>query len=182
MWHVGLIGAGIVLVSVIAIMLFSSIGGVTGEYLGAVASLTFIAGFVIVLFSPMISKKWKYNPPATNRTVPQPSGYTTDGKPIYPVVGYTSDGAPVTADRAVGVGPQILNTNSMAIAALVSSLVLAPLGIVFGHIALKQITRTNEAGRGLAIAGLVVGYLFTALAIVAIVATAVTLSSIGSAP
>jgi hypothetical protein len=58
-------------------------------------------------------------------------------------------------------------TNGMAIAALVSALagltlscgLLAPLGIVFGHIALSQIKRTGENGRGMAIAGLVIGYL-----------------------
>ena len=49
-------------------------------------------------------------------------------------------------------------TNPMAIAALVSSLVLAPLGIIFGHISLSQIKRTGEDGRGLAIAGLAIGY------------------------
>lgn len=54
-------------------------------------------------------------------------------------------------------------TNSMAIAALVSSLLLAPLGIVFGHIALSQINRTGEDGRGLAIAGLVIGYILTGM-------------------
>lgn len=56
-------------------------------------------------------------------------------------------------------------TNSMAIAALVCSLVLAPLGIVFGHIALSQINRTGEDGRGLAIAGLIIGYIFTAIGV-----------------
>ena len=56
-------------------------------------------------------------------------------------------------------------TNSMAIAALVSSLVLAPLGIIFGHIALSQIKHTGEDGKGLAIAGLVIGYLFTGFAL-----------------
>ena len=60
-------------------------------------------------------------------------------------------------------------TNSMAIAALVSSLVLAPLGIVFGHIALSQIKQTGEDGRGLAIAGLVIGYVFTAIALLWVV-------------
>ncbi len=53
--------------------------------------------------------------------------------------------------------------NAMAIAALVSAFVLAPLGIVFGHIALSQIRRTDEDGKGLAIAGLVVGYVVTGL-------------------
>ncbi len=59
--------------------------------------------------------------------------------------------------------PPVRQTNSMAIAALVSSLVLAPLGIVFGHMALSQIKRSGDDGRGLAIAGLVIGYVTTAL-------------------
>lgn len=37
--------------------------------------------------------------------------------------------------------------NAMAIAALVSAFVLAPLGIVFGHVALSQIRRTDEDGK-----------------------------------
>lgn len=55
--------------------------------------------------------------------------------------------------------------NSTAITALASTLVLAPLGIIFGHIALNQIKTSHEGGRGLAIGGLVIGYLFTAIAI-----------------
>ena len=57
-------------------------------------------------------------------------------------------------------------TNGMAVAALVCSILVAPLGIVFGHISLSQIKRTGEDGRGLAIAGLVIGYLVTALSVV----------------
>ena len=53
----------------------------------------------------------------------------------------------------------------MAIASLVCAFLFAPLGIVFGHISLSQIKRTGEEGRGLAIAGLVIGYLVDALAI-----------------
>ena len=60
-------------------------------------------------------------------------------------------------------------TNTMAIAALVSAVVFAPLGIVFGHISLSQIKRTGEEGRGLAIAGLVIGYLVTVLTVIAVV-------------
>ncbi len=60
-------------------------------------------------------------------------------------------------------------TNAMAIAALVSAVLFAPLGIVVGHIALSQIKRTGEEGRGLAIAGLVIGYLVTVLTVVAVV-------------
>jgi len=57
----------------------------------------------------------------------------------------------------------------MAIVALVSALVFAPLGIVFGHIALTQIRRTDEDGKGLAIAGLVIGYVLTGLFLLVIV-------------
>ncbi len=94
-----------------------------------------------------------------------PIGYTTDGQPIYPVVGYTTDGRPVTADRAVAVRPAATGTNSMAIVALITGLTIAPLGIVFGHIALSQINQTGQSGRGLAIAGLVLGYVSLAAVI-----------------
>jgi peptidyl-prolyl cis-trans isomerase B (cyclophilin B) len=65
--------------------------------------------------------------------------------------------------------PPPRRTNAMAIAALVSAFVVAPLGIVFGHIALSQIRRSDEDGRGLAIAGLVLGYVFTGLYLLLIV-------------
>ena len=64
-------------------------------------------------------------------------------------------------------------TNGMAIASLVCAFLFAPLGIVFGHLSLSQIKRTGEEGRGLAIAGLVIGYLATALAILVVVVSAV---------
>jgi hypothetical protein len=55
----------------------------------------------------------------------------------------------------------------MAIASLVCSLsgllcgVGALLGIIFGHIALSQIKRNGQEGRGLAIAGTIIGYVVT---------------------
>ncbi|NKZ09629.1 DUF4190 domain-containing protein [Mycolicibacterium septicum DSM 44393] len=65
--------------------------------------------------------------------------------------------------------PPSAHTNGMAVASLVSAVLFAPLGIVFGHISLSQLKRTGEQGRGIAIAGLVIGYVMTALAIVATV-------------
>lgn len=59
-------------------------------------------------------------------------------------------------------------TNGLAIAAFVCPLVfcvLFPLGIIFGHIALSQIARTGEGGRGLAIAGLVISYVLAAIVV-----------------
>jgi hypothetical protein len=49
-------------------------------------------------------------------------------------------------------------TNTMAVLSLVFAFLFWPLAIVFGHVARTQIARTGERGRGLATAGLVLGY------------------------
>jgi peptidyl-prolyl cis-trans isomerase B (cyclophilin B) len=77
-------------------------------------------------------------------------------------------------------------TNGMAIASIICAFLFAPLGILFGHISLSQIKRTGEEGRGLAVAGLVIGYLLTLLAVVAVVLSAIVLvllaSSVNTGP
>lgn len=52
-----------------------------------------------------------------------------------------------------------LHTNTYAILSLVFAFVFFPLGLIFGIIALSQIKKTNEDGRGLAIAGIIVSSL-----------------------
>ncbi len=59
--------------------------------------------------------------------------------------------------------------NVMAILAFVFGWNLGPLGVIFGHIALNQIKTTGERGRGLAIAGLIFGYLWLTLILVWVV-------------
>jgi hypothetical protein len=56
-------------------------------------------------------------------------------------------------------------TNTMAILSLVFAFVFWPLAIIFGHIGKRQITRTGEAGGGLATAGLIMGYLWLGLTV-----------------
>jgi hypothetical protein len=51
----------------------------------------------------------------------------------------------------------------MAILALVMAFVFAPAGLVLGLIARKQIRQTGEDGAGLALAGIIVGGIATAL-------------------
>ncbi|WP_197373484.1 peptidylprolyl isomerase [Mycolicibacterium baixiangningiae] len=68
-----------------------------------------------------------------------------------------------------GAYPPPRSTNAWAVAALVCAFLFAPLGIVFGHLSLSQIKRTGEDGRGLALAGLIIGYVMTALTIVVVV-------------
>jgi len=60
--------------------------------------------------------------------------------------------------------------NALAIVALVLSFVFSIGGIVCGHLALSQIKRTGESGREMALAGLIIGYVLTAAAILAVLA------------
>ncbi|MGN9911871.1 DUF4190 domain-containing protein [Phytohabitans sp. LJ34] len=87
----------------------------------------------------------------------QPYGgqYST---PQYGAQGY---GTPQYA--AGGYPPQSSSTNVMAILSLVFAFIFAPVGIVLGHIAKKQIKERGEQGSGLATAGLVLSYIFTGL-------------------
>lgn len=52
-------------------------------------------------------------------------------------------------------------TNTLAIVAFISSFFVHILGIILGHIALSQIKRTGEGGRGLALAGTIIGYILS---------------------
>lgn len=67
-------------------------------------------------------------------------------------------------------------TNTMAIIAFVSVWFISIVGIVLGHMALSEIRRTGERGRGLAIAALVLGYASVALLAVIGIALAVAAS------
>src|SRR3954464_13627305 len=73
---------------------------------------------------------------------------------------------------------QVPTTNSMAIAALVCSLLFPPLGIVFGHVARSQIRRSGEGGRGLALGGSIISYVIIVLSIAFIVISTVILVQI----
>ncbi|CAN5241512.1 hypothetical protein BH11ACT5_BH11ACT5_21060 [soil metagenome] len=53
-------------------------------------------------------------------------------------------------------------TNTLSILALVAAFVVSVAGVVLGIIALAQIHRTREGGRGLAIAAIIIGVLVTA--------------------
>lgn len=88
-------------------------------------------------------------------------GYTTDGRPVFAQVGFTSDGIPVLADELDVRYParSAVGTNALAIVALVLGIFGGVLAIPVGHVSLNQIRRSGESGRGLAVAGLVLGYL-----------------------
>ena len=56
----------------------------------------------------------------------------------------------------------------MAVLAIISAFLVAPLGVVFGAIGRRQTRRTGQNGKGLATAGLVLGVVFTLLGVGAI--------------
>lgn len=61
-------------------------------------------------------------------------------------------GAPAPVLRPAG-------THSLALSSLITGLIaFFPLAIAFGHVALRDIDRTGQGGRGVALAGLVLGY------------------------
>ena len=62
-------------------------------------------------------------------------------------------------------------TNGMAIASLITGILgINLLAWIFGGIALSQIKRTGQNGRGMALAGIVLGVLWVALVIILMVA------------
>jgi hypothetical protein len=86
---------------------------------------------------------------------------------------------PPPAIYAQPVVPRYSQTNGLAVASLVASMVWmwwigSIAGVVFGHVALSQIKQSQglQTGRGLAIAGLVLGYIGIVGGVVAVIAAA----------
>jgi hypothetical protein len=78
---------------------------------------------------------------------------------------------------------QTTRINIFAIVALVTGVLgMAVIPIVFGHISLSQIKKTGEQGRGMAIAGLVLGYLALVAIVIIIVAAVALVVSAASMP
>lgn len=86
------------------------------------------------------------------------------------------------APSAYGYGAPAARTNPLAITALVSSLVGVVfgwtwvlsvgviVGVITGHIALSQIRRTGEQGRGMALAGVIIGWVAIGLLVLLLLA------------
>ncbi|MFG2644518.1 DUF4190 domain-containing protein [Streptomyces sp. NPDC048370] len=105
---------------------------------------------------------------------PAPGPYTSGTYGPYGPYG------PGAAGPGAGPGPgpygmpQQGTTNGMAIASLVSGIVccLPPLGLIFGLIALPQIRKRNQTGKGLAVTGIVLSSLSCLLIVVGLVSGA----------
>ncbi|UFS59368.1 DUF4190 domain-containing protein [Subtercola endophyticus] len=71
------------------------------------------------------------------------------------------------APYGASTGPVAPRTNVLAIVSLVVSIVgFTIIGIILGFVALSQIKRTGESGRGLALAGIIIGFVELVLGII----------------
>lgn len=134
-----------------------------------------------------------YGPPSYP---PQPPPYG----PSYPPPGYSGGGygAPPTYpgpyDPYYPYQPRSHDTNGLAIGSLATSIAgivlgipltmfcflgvpIPIVGVVLGVVALNQIKRTNQQGRGLAVGGIAVGAVTLVLMVIASVITAVAVHS-----
>lgn len=104
--------------------------------------------------------------------------YGSWSAPAVPPYGY---GFPAQGPYGYGYGPPpMTSTNGLAIASMVLGIIWiywlgSLLAVVFGHVALSQIKRNPyQTGRGMAIAGLVLGYLGLAMLLLVVVAVIAT--------
>lgn len=112
--------------------------------------------------------------PQPGQPYPQPSQpYQQPGQPYPQAPGQPY---PYGSQPAAPKPP----TNTLAIVSLILGIIVAPAGIITGHMALGKIKRTGEGGRGLALAGTIIGYVGTALGLLAIAITVVMTLIIGA--
>jgi peptidyl-prolyl cis-trans isomerase B (cyclophilin B) len=77
--------------------------------------------------------------------------------------------------------PQSTQTNGLAIAALITSFFVSILGIILGFVALNQIKTSGEQGRGLALAGIIIGFVAIGITVLIIIISVATAATIGVA-
>ncbi|MFE7586071.1 DUF4190 domain-containing protein [Streptomyces gardneri] len=107
-------------------------------------------------------------PPSPQGGWPAPGPYTSPGGP-YAAGPYGQPGAPGP------YGQPGRTTNGLAISSLISGIVccLPPLGMILGLIALPQIKKKDQAGKGLAVAGIVLSAVSSLLLVVGLVTGAI---------
>lgn len=114
--------------------------------------------------------------------------YGHQNQPV-PYSGVPYSPGPYSPAQYPGYGPPPQSsTNGMAIASLVVSLIglficgglLCPLGAIFGHVAKGQISRTGESGEGLALAGLIIGWVGTGLVLIPLAIIIIFFGGIGA--
>ncbi len=80
------------------------------------------------------------------------------------------------SDAPQGTGKR---TNVLAIIGLILAIFFPIVGAIVGHVALSQIKKTGEEGRGLALAAVIVGWTLTGLAIIGVIVAAIPIIVLG---
>jgi hypothetical protein len=102
---------------------------------------------------------------------PPPPGY---GQPPY---GQAPYGQQPYGQPPYGQPYAASKTNTLAIISLVAAFFCSPAGLACGIVALNQMKRTGEGGRGLAIAGIVISGLSLAFGVLVVLGAALSSSS-----
>ncbi|MDG4793563.1 DUF4190 domain-containing protein [Micromonospora sp. WMMD1082] len=108
--------------------------------------------------------------------------YPPAGYPPAPPAGYPPAPPGYGYPPPPGYGYPQQRTNSLAIVALVLSLIgvgsciTAPIGAIMGHVAMRQIRETGEGGEGMAKAAIIVGWILTGLLALVIIGYGVAIA------
>jgi hypothetical protein len=123
----------------------------------------------------------------TDPNTPEPGAPVPPTGPSAPGYSAPPAGPPAYGQAESAYGqPATGKTNTLAIVSLVASLVGFATGIGFiagiicGHISLGQIKKTGEQGRGLALAGLIIGYIGIVLSIIVVIVVIAGLAALYS--
>lgn len=93
--------------------------------------------------------------PAYSGATPSYQQPAQQGYPQQAAPQYRPQAAP-TPSTATTLG----QTNTYALLAIVFAFLVPLAGIIFGHLGLGQIKRTGDAGRGIALTGLIISYAY----------------------
>ena len=101
--------------------------------------------------------------------------------PNYQNPNQPPQGAPVPPQApAYNAAPAQAPMNVLSLVSFIGSFFISLVGIICGHIALGQIKKTGERGRGFALAGLIIGYVSIALTIIFIIIGIMTAAAVSS--
>ena len=108
---------------------------------------------------PHLDQESAYGQPGQTQqqaSTPQPPAY-------QPQQNYASQGYESQQHRAAPAGTTLEKTNTFAFLAIIFAFLSPIAGIVFGHMGLSQIKRNGDAGRGIALTGLIISYAYFVL-------------------